>query len=159
MSWSILASRSVRQLAVGLTAFTAAHSVTIALVALAGVRAPAHVVEPLIGASIAWVGIECLLRGAQGPRLALVFGFGLIHGFGFADALVELGLEASAGGAALSLLSFNAGVEAGQLAVAALLLPLVWMMRARPRWNAALAPVCSALIAAAGGYWLLERLP
>ncbi len=154
----LLASRTVRQLVGALTAFTAAHSVTIAFVALGGMRAPAPLVEPLIAASIAWVGVECLLGRQRGPRWAVVFGFGLIHGFGFAEVLVELGLGASVGGALLSLLSFNAGVEAGQLAVAAVLLPLVWMMRARPRWNAALMPACSTLIVAAGGYWLVERL-
>ena len=59
---------------------------------------------------------------------------------------------------AVTLLSFNAGVEAGQIAVAAALLPLVWLVRARPEWNARLVPVCSVLIVCGGVYWLIDRL-
>ena len=59
---------------------------------------------------------------------------------------------------AAALLSFNVGVEAGQLAAAAAMLPIVWVIRSRPRWQARLMPACSAMIAIAGGYWLFERL-
>ena len=74
----------MRELVVALTAFTAAHSVTLALVVIGGIHAPASIVEPLIAASIAWVGLENLLHGQHGARWLVVFGFGLIHGFGFA---------------------------------------------------------------------------
>ena len=155
----LLAARAVRELVVALTAFTAAHSVSLALVVIGGVHAPPSIVEPLIAASIAWVGLENLLqRGQHGARWLVVFGFGLIHGFGFAGALMELGSGPSAAEIALALISFNAGVEAGQLAVAAAMLPLVWMIRSRPVWQRRLLPLCSVMIVMAGGYWLIERL-
>jgi hydrogenase/urease accessory protein HupE len=165
----ILAACTFRQLLVALTAFTAAHSVSLALVVMAGVRAPSSIVEPLIAASIAWVGLENLLRDrTRTPRLAslargrarwiVVFGFGLIHGFGFADALIDLGFGTSITDIATALLSFNGGVEIGQLAAAAAMLPLVWILRSRPAWQSRLVPACSIAIAVAGCYWLIERL-
>lgn len=154
----MLAARTLRRLLVSLTAFTAAHSVSLALVVAGGVHAPPSIVEPLIAASIAWVGLENLLGARRPARWFIVFGFGLIHGFGLAGALMDLGLGSSPGRIALALVSFNAGVEIGQLAVAAALLPLVQAVRARPAWQAKLVPACSVLIAIAGGYWLIERL-
>jgi hypothetical protein len=154
----ILAAATLRELLVALTAFTAAHSISLALVVAGGVHAPPSVVEPLIAASIAWVGIENL-RGVGGrSRWGIVFAFGLVHGFGFAGALVELGFGSSALDVALALLSFNGGVEVGQLAAAAMMVPVVWMIRARPAWQARLTPACSMMIVAAGSYWLIERL-
>jgi HupE / UreJ protein len=168
----ILAAVAVRELLIALTAFTIAHSISLALVAIGGVHAPPSIVEPLIAASIAWVGVENLRR--RGPSAALragpehgrggrtrwwiVFAFGLVHGFGFAGALTELGFGSSAGDVALALLSFNAGVEIGQLAAAAVMLPLVWMVRTRPSWHARLQPVCSIIIVAAGTVWLIQRI-
>lgn len=154
----LLASRSVRQLLVALSAFTAAHSVSLTLVVAGGVHAPAAIVEPLIAASIAWIGVENLRGERRAPRWFVVFGFGLIHGFGLAGALMDLGLGSSALGVALALVSFNAGVELGQLAVAAGLLPLVGAIRSRPAWSARFVPACSVLIALSGGYWLIQRL-
>jgi hydrogenase/urease accessory protein HupE len=154
----ILAACTLRELLVALTAFTTAHSVSLALVVAGGVHAPPSVVEPLIAASIAWVGVENLLRPRHSSRWWIVFGFGLVHGFGFAGALMELGLGSSARDVAVALLSFNGGVEVGQLAVAAALLPFVWLMRSRPVWRATLVPLCSMMIVVAGGYWLVERL-
>jgi hydrogenase/urease accessory protein HupE len=154
----ILAACSFRQLLVALTAFTAAHSVSLALVVIAGVRAPSSIVEPLIAASIAWVGLENLFREQPRTRWIVVFGFGLIHGFGFADALIELGFGTTIADIATALVSFNGGVEIGQLAAAAAMLPFVWLIRSRPTWRTRLVPACSLLIAIAGGYWLIERL-
>jgi hydrogenase/urease accessory protein HupE len=154
----LLAARSARELVLGLTAFTAAHSLSLALAVVAGVRAPASIVEPVIAASIAWVGLENLVPGRSGLRVTVVFGFGLIHGMGFAEALTELGFGQSASEMAVALLSFNAGVEAGQLCVALMLLPVLRLIRSRPVWAARLLPLCSALIVLAGGYWLFERL-
>jgi hypothetical protein len=154
----LLAACAVRELLVALTAFTAGHSVSLAMVVIAGVHAPASIVEPLIAASIAWIGLENLAGARRRARWFVVFGFGLIHGFGLAGALMDLGFGSSAADVAVALISFNAGVEVGQLAVAALMLPLVWMMRSRPQWHATLLPACSVLIAMAGGYWLIERL-
>ena len=131
----ILAARTVRDVLVALTAFTAAHSLSLALVVIGGIHAPASLVEPLIAASIVWVGLENLVRGGSRSRWPLVFGFGLIHGFGFAGALMELGLAQSASETVVGLLSFNMGVEAGQLAVAAFVVPFVWLTRRRPMWH------------------------
>jgi hypothetical protein len=177
----ILAARRAKELVFALTAFTVAHSVSLALVVFGGLHAPASIVEPLIAASIAWIGVENARgRGAQSRtatcqeqqekgrrggvghkdrvRTLVVFGFGLIHGLGFAAALMELGFGSSPGDIALALVSFNAGVEAGQLAAAAAVLPVVWMVRSRPTLEARLLPACSLLIAIAGGWWLIERL-
>jgi hypothetical protein len=154
----ILAARTVRELLVALTAFTAAHSLSLALVVVGGVHAPPSIVEPLIAASIAWVGVENLLRERSGSRGWVVFGFGLVHGFGFAGALLELGFGTSASGVAVALLSFNIGVEAGQIAAAAVMLPIAWVIRSRPSWQARLMPACSLMIAIAGSYWLVARM-
>jgi hypothetical protein len=154
----ILAAVSVRALLIALTAFTVAHSVSLAVVVLAGVHAPPSIVEPVIAASIAWIGMENLLGRSGGARWWLVFGFGLVHGFGFAGALTGLGFGSSASDVAVALLSFNAGVEAGQLAAAGVMLPLVWMIRSRPALHARLQPVCSVIVAAAGIAWLVQRI-
>jgi hydrogenase/urease accessory protein HupE len=155
----LFASRNVRELVTALTAFTIAHSITLAMAAGGAIHAPASIVEPLIAASIAWVGLENLIRvRPSGVRWMVVFAFGLVHGFGFAEALLDVGRWSSPTDIVVTLVTFNAGVEAGQIAVAAVLLPLLWLVRARPAWNARLSPACSATIAIAGGYWLLERL-
>ena len=153
-----LAAGTVRELIALLTAFTIAHSTSLALVVLAGAHLPASIVEPLIAASIVWVGIENLLRARQRRRWLVVFGFGLIHGFGFAGALTDLRFGANAMDIAKALFFFNAGVESGQLLVAAAILPLLWAIRSGAEWQTKLQPACSALIALAGGYWLLVRL-
>src|SRR5688572_21835560 len=155
----LLVSRSVRELLASLTAFTVAHSTTLAMAALGAVHAPASLVEPLIAVSIAWVGLENLMpKRRAAVTWLVVFMFGLVHGFGLAEALIDVGRWSSGTEVAITLLSFTAGVELGQIAVAAALLPLVLTMRARPAWNARLVPVCSVLIGAAGAYWLVERL-
>ena len=154
----LLAAGTARKLVVALTAFTVAHAVSLALVVIGGVHVPPSIVEPLIAASIAWVGVENLLRERRRAPWLVVFGFGLIHGFGFAGALIELGFGTSVTDVATALVSFNAGVEAGQLVAAAAMAPFVWMIRRRPRWQAILQPVCAAAIVMAGGYWLFERL-
>jgi len=141
-----------------LSAFTLAHSISLALVVVGGVHLPGSIVEPLIAASIAWVGIENLVRDRHATRWLVVFGFGLIHGFGFAGALADLGFGSTTLDVAVALFSFNAGVESGQLVVAAFVLPLIWTMRTRPVWRAKLQPLCSMLIAIAGGCWAILRL-
>ena len=153
----ILAAVAVRDLLIALTAFTAAHSVSLTLVAVGGVHAPPSIVEPLIAASIAWIGVESLL-GRRAGRWWIVFAFGLVHGFGFAGALTELGFGSSAADVALAVLSFNGGVELGQLAAASVMLPIVRVFRSRPSWHTRLQPVCSLLIVAAGTAWLIQRL-
>ena len=114
-------------------------------------------VEPLIAFSIVYVGIENLIHRDFRRRWILTFLFGLVHGFGFASALRERGIAAGAGGIVIPLVSFNLGVEAGQLTLAALAIPLLWRLRKKDLFAARLAPVLSVLVALAGAFWLIRR--
>ncbi|HZF38985.1 MAG TPA: HupE/UreJ family protein [Blastocatellia bacterium] len=152
----LIAGGTVREAAKIITSFTVAHSITLALATLEVIVVPASVVEPMIAASIIYVGLENILRREIERRWLLTFAFGLIHGFGFASALRDLGVGAGVKAVA-PLLSFNLGVEIGQVAVAALVLPLIWKLRQRPRFVVRYVPACSILVALAGGYWLIER--
>jgi hypothetical protein len=136
------------------TVFTLAHSLTLAL-AWYGLLAPsARLVEIAIALSIAYVALENLLERGRGHRWLVAGGFGLVHGLGFYAVLSDLGL---AGGDVLTtLLAFNLGVEAGQLAVVGLLYgPLVWWLR-QP-WYRDSARVVSGAILAVASWWLVER--
>ncbi len=141
------------------TCFTVAHSITLAVATFNLVQIPGSVVEPLIAASIVYVGVENFLRhGATKGRWLLTFAFGLVHGFGFASVLSELGVASGESGIVVPLVSFNLGVEAGQIGVASLALPLIWKLKQRPAFARRYVPACSILIALAGGYWLIERV-
>jgi len=152
----LIAGGTLREAAKVITSFTVAHSITLALATLDVFNIPAGVVEPLIAVSIIYVGLENLFRREIKRRWMLTFAFGLVHGFGFASALGELGIGAGAGAVA-PLLSFNLGVEIGQIAIAALVLPLIWKLRQQPGFVIRYVPACSILVALAGGYWLIER--
>jgi hydrogenase/urease accessory protein HupE len=142
-----------------ITAFTVAHSITLALATTGLLLIPGRIVEPLIAASIVYVGIENLMRDVQGSRWKLTFGFGLVHGLGFATVLRDLGIGTNGQGAiALPLASFNAGVEIGQMAVAALLVPVFWWLGSRPASRLRFAAAWSVMVIAAGSYWLVERI-
>ncbi len=142
-----------------ISAFTLAHSITLALAALNIVRVPASIVEPIIAASIIYVGIENIVRGEMPKgRVLLTFAFGLIHGLGFASALREAGLGANGSGPIAPLVSFNLGVELGQLLVAAVALPFIWKITAHPALARRWVPACSAIVILAGSYWLVQRL-
>jgi hydrogenase/urease accessory protein HupE len=141
-----------------ITAFTVAHSITLALATLGLVTVPARIVEPLIAASIVYVGVENLVRHPDASRWKLTFAFGLIHGLGFATALGELGIGGRGIAVALPLASFNAGVEIGQVAVALPLVPLFTRMSATPASRLRFASAGSLIVVLAGSYWLLERL-
>jgi hypothetical protein len=141
------------------TAFTAAHSLTLALAALGLVHVPARVVEPLIALSIVCVAFETLrARGAgRDMRGALAFGFGLVHGFGFAGVLAEFGLPREALG--WSLAGFNVGVELGQAAIVLAVAPaLALLARRAPQLHALTVRVLAFGIAGAGGFWFVQRL-
>jgi len=147
-----------RPLLYQVTAFTIAHSITLALSLYGVVSVPASVVEPLIALSIVYVAVENIVIGELKPwRVWVVFGFGLLHGLGFAGVLTELGLPA--GEFLPALIAFNVGVELGQLAVigAALLTVGIWF-RDRPWYRARVVIPASALIAAVGAYWTIERV-
>jgi hypothetical protein len=140
------------------SAFTVAHSLTLITQVLHPGWISTRWVEPAIAFSVAYVGFENLISRRPRGRWLLVFGFGLVHGLGFASVLREIGLPRR--GLMLSLVSFNLGVELGQLLVVALALPIiVAAARAAPRrferWGLQLG---SALIAAFGTIWLLARL-
>jgi hypothetical protein len=149
---------SRRALVLQITAFTAAHSLTLALGVLGAVNAPAGVVEPLIAASIAFIALENLFaRSVANARLPVVFAFGLLHGLGFASAMADLGLSGRQ--LAASLVGFNIGVELGQLAVVAAAALTVRMLRlpSDTERRFVLRPA-SAAIALTGLFWAVERV-
>lgn len=141
-----------------ITSFTVAHSITLALATFNLVQIPPGIVEPLIAVSIIYVGVENLVRRDLHRRWLLTFGFGLVHGLGFASVLRELGVGAEAGGGVIvPLLAFNLGVELGQIAIALLVLPLIWKSQQFPNFFPRLTATCSLLVTLAGTYWLFER--
>jgi hydrogenase/urease accessory protein HupE len=142
-----------------ITCFTIAHSITLAVSTLSLVHISSRIVEPLIAISIVYVGIENLLRGDDPKgRWLLTFAFGLIHGFGFASVLRELGVGGNGNSIVVPLVSFNLGVELGQIIVAGLLLPLIWKLRTRPIFVRRWVPAGSITVALLGAYWFVERV-
>jgi hydrogenase/urease accessory protein HupE len=147
------------------TAFTIAHSMTLSLAALDIVRIPSSIIEPAIAASIVYVAAENFLSRNVEKRWRDAFGFGLIHGFGFASALHEFGLPRS--GLVPALASFNLGVEIGQIAIVSLVVPaLLGMDRllasgrgaaALPTRPALAVYAVSTVIIGLGSYWFLAR--
>lgn len=138
------------------TAFTVAHSITLSLAALGVVRLPSRVVEPVIAASIAVAALNNFRPVMTSNSWWIAFGFGLVHGFGFASVLTDLGLPR--GAMARALVGFNLGVEAGQLAVVALLLPVAYGMRGSEfyrRWVLNGGSLAAAVLA---GVWVWQRL-
>ena len=151
-------SLKMRPLLMQITAFTVAHTVSLALATLGIVQVPASIVEPLIAASIVYVAVENILLNELRPwRPAVVFGFGLLHGLGFAAVLGEIGLDPSR--FATNLIGFNIGVELGQLAVIAAAWFTVGFWFGRKTWyQAVIARPASVAIAIVGGYWFFERV-
>lgn len=145
-----------RTLAATVSVFTLAHSVTLALSTLRVLSPPPSLVECAIALSITYVGLENLTPRAARPRYLLVFAFGLIHGFGFASALAELGLaQAQSLGA---LFSFNVGVELGQLAVLAVAFPIIQQFRRTAWFGPRGVPALSLATALAGVLWFFDRV-
>jgi hydrogenase/urease accessory protein HupE len=153
----LIAGGSLRQNAKIITSFTVAHSLTLALATFGLVNISPVIVEPLIAASIVFVGLENLFSRRVAARWLVTFSFGLIHGLGFASTLRELGIGGFGARAAIPLLSFNLGVELVQIAIAAVVLPLVWRLQQRPTFALKHVPALSLLITLAGVYWLLAR--
>lgn len=142
-----------------ITCFTIAHSITLAVATLSLVHISSRIVEPLIAASIVYVGAENLLRGDDPKgRWLLTLAFGLIHGFGFASVLKELGVGANGSGIAVPLVSFNLGVEVGQIVIAGLVLPVIWKLRTNPAFVHRWVPAASVLVALLGSYWFVQRV-
>ncbi|MGH8250769.1 MAG: HupE/UreJ family protein [Steroidobacteraceae bacterium] len=156
--WTMLESRRmvVLDLLKIVTAFTLAHSVTLALAASGAVTLPVRPVEVAIAASIVVAGLLNLIPAAAPLRLPLAFGFGCIHGFGFANALREIDAE---GMRLLPLLfGFNVGVEVAQLLIVAATLPLLWLARRSSRYAKRVMPALSVSAAMIGAFWLAGRL-
>jgi hypothetical protein len=148
----LLGARSLSQVVKLATTFTAAHSITLALAALGWVTVPAEIVEPLIALSIAYVAADVMLGGEGRHRLWVVFGFGLLHGLGFAGSLSWSGdIDLAA------LATFNLGIELGQALIVLAVFPALLLVR-RLSWS----PYAHAGAAAcAGGFgllWFFERL-
>ncbi len=137
------------------TAFTLAHSITLTLAALSLIALPSRVVESAIAASVVLAALNNLFPLFRGHRPLAAFGFGLIHGFGFASVLGDLGLPQAA--MVRSLFGFNLGVEIGQLAIVAVFLPLAFLLR-RTWLYRQLMGSGSLLIAAIAAGWLIERV-
>ncbi|HJN45847.1 MAG: HupE/UreJ family protein [Vicinamibacterales bacterium] len=146
----------LRPLVWQVTAFTVAHAATLSLAVFDVVSLPATLVEPLIALSIVYVAVENVLTDRLHPwRPAVVFGFGLLHGLGFAGVLQEIGLPQQE--RLLGLLSFNVGIELGQLLVIALALAAVGWCRHRVWYRSRVGIPVSSAIAAVGLFWTLER--
>ena len=153
-----LFSTRMRPLFWQVTMFTIAHSITLALAMTGTLELPARVVEPLIALSIAYVGVENVWhRELHKSRLALVFGFGLLHGLGFASMLTDFGMPEDA--FATALIAFNVGVEFGQLAIilAAFLAFGLWFGN-KSYYRALVVIPASLVISAIGFYWAWQRL-
>ena len=154
----LLLGGTVRRLLLVVTAFTVAHSITLALAVLDVVSPPGNIVEPIIALSIVYVGADNLLvRGGRDMRVWIALVFGLIHGFGFASVLREMGLPSGALG--WSLFSFNLGVEIGQVVVAVVVALMLMTLRARSEAaGRRLAVAGSIAVMAAGTFWFVQRV-
>lgn len=154
----LLPGGSLRRLALIVTAFTLAHTITLSLAALSLVNPPASFIEPAIALSIVYVGADNLLRrGGRDARAWIAFAFGFIHGFGFAFVLREMDLPPRALG--WSLFSFNLGVEIGQLLIVAVVALALASLRSRSETLARkLAIVGSWGVVGAGAFWYIQRV-
>jgi hypothetical protein len=138
------------------TAFTVAHSITLGLTITGWLTPPADWVEPAIAISVVLAALNNLLGFSALKRWRLAFVFGLVHGFGFASVLIDLGLPASALLAALG--GFNIGVELGQLAIVGAFLPVAWVLRKTRFYRWVVVARGSAAIVVLGVFWTLERV-
>ena len=138
------------------TAFTLAHSITLGLAAFGLVTPNAKWVEVAIALSVALAAFNNLVPFVPDTRWSLAFSLGLMHGFGFVSAIRDLGADGPS--LALSVFGFNVGVEAGQLGIVAVFVPLAWLMRARPAYRKLVLPLGSALILGVALFWTAQRL-
>jgi len=137
-----------------ITSFTVAHSITLIVAGLGIARLPSRLVECGIALTIIYVAFDNLRRKSTAHRWLLTFGFGLVHGFGFAGVLSELGLPAV--GRVRCLLAFNIGVEIGQLAIVSVALPILWLL-AKRQLQARVAFAVSVIVGLFGTGWFIER--
>jgi HupE / UreJ protein len=158
----VLAALGLWDLAKVVAAFTVAHSLTLTLAVLGLVRLPPSVVEPLIAASIVFVAVENVAwptRTRGRARLAVAFGFGLVHGMGFAGGLLDAMRELPKAQVVAAIASFSAGVETGHMMVVLPLFAILAVLRRRaPEWGARNLRYASVLISACGAYYLWVAL-
>jgi hydrogenase/urease accessory protein HupE len=154
----LLLGGSIRRLAMVVTSFTIAHSITLSLAALNILTPPARIIEPAIALSIVYVGADNLLaQGGRDVRAWIAFAFGFIHGFGFANVLREMELPRRALG--WSLFSFNFGVEIGQLLVVVTVASAFALLRSRSEWaRRQLVYAGSIVVILAGAFWFVQRV-
>jgi len=138
------------------TAFTVAHSITLSLAALGWVNLPTRLVESAIAASVVLAAFNNLMPFFAERGWMVAFAFGLIHGFGFANALRDLGLRN--GELAATLCGFNLGVEIGQLAMVTLFLPLAWSFRRMLFYRRVVLQAGSVAIILVATLWFAERV-
>ncbi|HYT59916.1 MAG TPA: HupE/UreJ family protein, partial [Haliangiales bacterium] len=138
------------------TAFTIAHSITLSLATLGIVRVSSRLVEPAIAASVILAALNNIRPILAERGWVVAFGFGLVHGFGFANVLAELGLARQT--LALALVGFNLGVELGQLAIVAAFLPLAFGLRGSWIYQRLTFQAGSAIIALLAATWMMERI-
>jgi len=152
----VLVAARLRTILLAVTAFTLAHSVTLGVATLGYWSPSPSLVEPAIALSIVYVGVENWFVRDASRRWMLTFPFGLIHGFGFAGALKEIALPTAQ--VPLALVSFNLGVEAGQILVLAMVLPILFWLRRRPWFARQGVRSASSVVALSGLVWFFQRV-
>jgi hydrogenase/urease accessory protein HupE len=158
----IILTKGVGKLVKTVTAFTIAHSITLSMAALGFAQVPSRPVEATIALSILFLALE-IMRALEGQKTLtsqrpwlIAFSFGLLHGFGFAGALSEIGLPQTE--IPLALACFNIGVEAGQLAFIGVILALIRGLNLRPSWPLAVRRIPAYAIGGVSAFWLIDRL-
>ena len=146
---------AVKEVLKVVTAFTLAHSITLTLAALQVISLPSRLVESTIAASVVFAALNNLKGTIESWRWVMAFCFGLIHGFGFASVLADLGLPQNA--LVLALVGFNGGVEVGQLAIVCVFLPLAFFMRRTSFYRRGVLKVGSLIVAAIATWWFIQR--
>lgn len=159
----VLLLTGFRTIAIAVTAFTVAHSITLVGTTLGFLGLPQRPVEAIIALSIVFLAVEIVKKKDDALRLServpwvVAFLFGLLHGFGFAGALKEIGLPES--DVPTALLTFNLGVEVGQLLIVSATLAILWALRTvRPNWSRPAIQAASYVIGAIASMWLIERV-
>lgn len=146
---------TLREVLRTVTAFTVAHSLTLALAALGYVELPSRLVESAIALSVVLAAVNNLWPVVRADRWVAAFELGLLHGFGFASALADAGLSGT--NLAGALFGFNLGVELGQMTIVVVILPIAFFLRARPLYTRYALGAGSAVVAVIASVWLVER--
>jgi hypothetical protein len=147
---------AVKEVLKVVTAFTLAHSITLSLAALQIISLPSRLVESAIAASVVFAALNNLRGTIESKRWVMAFAFGLIHGFGFASVLADLGLPQ--GALVLALVGFNGGVEVGQLAIVGVFLPVAYLLRKTLFYQRGVLKVGSLIVAAIALWWFVQRV-